>query len=341
MNTEEQPSSDSTGELTPVRKKPLPSLTIVGRSARMAQVLERARTIAASTGCALLIGETGVGKELFADFIHRSSPRAHGPLIKIALSAMPHELLESELFGHERGAFTNAHQAKRGLFEFAHTGSLFLDDIDDVPMAIQSKLLRVLEAREVLRVGSGIPIPIDVRVIASSKVDLKDLVGRGLFRADLYYRIHVFPVEIPPLRVRREDIPLLAEHFLRRFTGGEALHIEPSAVEALARYDWPGNVRELRNVIQRVALFARSGIGLEDLPPEFREGPPRDRMVQACMQCFGDGALPFGEVMACLEANLLGEALQRTDGNRSRAAELLGLSPSTFRDKLKKHRLDP
>ena len=339
METDGHPSSDGNRESVPVRAKPLPSLSIVGRSARMAQLLERARTIAASTGCALLIGETGVGKELFADFIHRSSPRAHGPLVKIALSAMPHELLESEIFGHERGAFTNAHQAKRGLFEFAHTGTLFLDDIDDVPLAIQSKLLRVLEAHEVLRIGSGTPIPIDVRVIASSKVDLKELVRRGLFREDLYYRINVFPVEIPPLRARREDVPLLAEHFLRRFSGGEAMRIEPSAVEALARHDWPGNVRELRNVIQRVALFASCGIGLEDLPPEFRDGAPRDRMVQACMRCFEEGALPFGEVMACLEANLLGEALKRTDGNRSRAAELLGLSPSTFRDKLKKHGL--
>jgi DNA-binding NtrC family response regulator len=340
MNSGERPSSDSTGRLARLRVKPLPSLAIVGRSEKMAKVLERARTIAGSPGCALLIGETGVGKELFADFIHGSSPRAHGPHVKIALSAMPHDLLESELFGHEQGAFTNAHQAKRGLFEFAHTGSLFLDDIDDVPLAIQSKLLRVLEAGEVLRIGSGAPIPIDVRVIASSKVDLKELVERGLFRADLYYRVNVFPVEIPPLRMRREDVPLLAEHFLRRFTRGETTHIEPSAAEALVRYDWPGNVRELRNVIQRVALFARSGIGIEDLPPEFREGPPRSATAEACMRCFDQGALPFGEVMACLESNLLREALRRSDGNRSRAAELLGLSPSTYRDKLKKHGLD-
>src|SRR5512132_1998616 len=264
------------------------SIAVVTRSEKMRAILARIDTIAQSDTSVLLVGETGVGKELFADYIHRISPRAERPLIKIALSAMPHELLESELFGHERGAFTSAHVEKRGLFELADGGTLFLDDIDDVPPTVQSKLLRVLESRQVMRVGGTTTIPIDVRIISASKVDLKELVSRQLFRADLLYRINVCPVEIPPLRERREDVPLLIEHFLRRFVPDRSFAISDAAERLMLAYEWPGNVRELRNVAQQIALFAKGEVKPEHLPAELREGHPVELLTKACSRCLTD-----------------------------------------------------
>ncbi len=316
------------------------SLAIVTRSEAMRAVLARVDTIANSDTSVLLVGETGVGKELFADYIHRVSPRAQGPLVKIALSAMPHDLLESELFGHQRGAFTNAVADKAGLFELADTGTLFLDDIDDVPPAVQVKLLRVLESHQVMRVGGGAPVPVDVRLITASKVDLKELVQRNLFRSDLFYRINVCPVQIPPLRARPEDVPLLASHFLRRFAPDKPLRLTQAAERALSAYDWPGNVRELRNVVQRIALFADGEIGVTDLPPEVGDGHALHLLVKACSRCMVDESLTYAEVVNCLETNLLRQALADAGGNRSRAAKALGLSLSTLRDKLKKYGLD-
>ncbi len=316
------------------------SVAIVTRSDRMRTILGRIDTIARSDTSVLLVGETGVGKELFADYIHRVSHRSERPLVKVALSAMPPELLESELFGHERGAFTSASGEKRGLFEMAHTGTLFLDDIDDVPATVQTKLLRALESREVLRVGSTTPIAIDVRLVTASKVDLRDLVARNLFRADLFYRINVCPVEIPPLRDRRDDVALLVEHFLVRFAGDRKVSVSREAMAALSAYAWPGNVRELRNIVQRLALFAQSEIGLDDLPAEVHDGEPIDRLLRACAQCQIDGHLSYANVVACLETTLLKRALARANGNRTQAARSLGLSLSTLRDKLKKYDLD-
>jgi len=306
----------------------------------MRALLARVDRIARSDTTVLLIGETGVGKELVADYVHRVSPRADRPFVKIALSAMPHDLLESELFGHERGAFTSATADKRGLFELAHTGTLFLDDVDDVPLGVQAKLLRVLESRQVMRVGGTVTIPIDVRLVSASKVDLRQLVERGTFRADLFYRLNVFPVEIPPLRDRREDIPLLVSHFLRRFAPERPLRLSPEAERALVNYDWPGNVRELRNVVQRIALFADGEIGPSDLPPEITGGHPVEQLVRACTRCLVEGSMTYTEVVACLESNLLRQALAEAGGNRTQAARLLGLSLSTLRDKLKKYGLD-
>jgi len=306
----------------------------------MQRVLAQVGTIAASDGSVLLVGETGVGKELFADYLHRIGPRAQRPIVKIALSAMPHELLESELFGHERGAFTHATSEKTGLFELAHSGTLFLDDIDDVPLSIQTKLLRVLESREVMRVGGTETIPVDVRLISASKADLRGLVQRGLFRSDLYYRINVIPIEIPPLRDRREDVGLLFDHFLRRFAPDRSLRVDGAALLALERYEWPGNVRELRNIAQRLALFSEGEIRQEDLPAEFQDAHPVDQLIKACTRCMAEEGMPFQQVVACLEANLLRDALGRTQGNQSQAAKLLGLSVSTLRDKLHKHGLD-
>jgi DNA-binding NtrC family response regulator len=315
-----------------------PTLAIVTKSERMRAILSRVETIARSETSVLLVGETGVGKELFADYIHRASARFDRPFVKLSLSAMPHELLESELFGHERGAFTSAVTEKRGLFDLANTGTLFLDDIDDVPPGVQVKLLRVLESRQVMRVGGSAPADIDVRLVTASKVDLKDLVSRNQFRADLFYRINVCPVEIPSLRDRREDVPLLAEYFLRRFAAGRPLTISPDAHRALARYGWPGNVRELRNIIQRLALFAQSEIRVEDLPSEITMGADVAQLAKACTRCLVDGEMSYTEVVACLERNLLRQALAEA-GSRTEAARVLGLSLSTLRDKLKKHGL--
>jgi DNA-binding NtrC family response regulator len=316
------------------------SVAIVTQSAKMHGILARIDTIAHSDTSVLLVGETGVGKELFADYIHRASPRASRPLIKIALSALPHELLESELFGHERGAFTSAHADKAGLFELAHTGTLFLDDIDDVPPAVQTKLLRVLESRQVMRVGGTATVPIDVRLISASKVDLRDLVGRGLFRSDLYYRINVCAVGIPPLRERREDVLLLMQHFLRRFVPDRAFAISEAAERLLLAYHWPGNIRELRNVSQQIALFANGTVEPEHLPADLREGHPVELLVRACSRCLLDASLSYNDVVFCLETNLLRQALAETGGNRTQAARMLGLSLSTLRDKLKKFGLD-
>jgi Nif-specific regulatory protein len=314
--------------------------SIVTQSERMRALLERIPTVAASNSPVLLLGETGVGKELFADIVHRLSPRRDGPLVKISLSAVPHELLESELFGHERGAFTHAIQTKKGLFEMADGGTIFLDDVDDVPPSMQPKLLRVLEAHEVMRVGATTTLPIDVRLVSASKVNLKDLVDRGLFRADLYYRLNVVPIEIPPLRLRPEDVALLAGHFLQRFSPEKELRLSTGALKALERYHWPGNVRELRNVIQRISLFATDEISVEDLPPELLDGNPMEVLARVCARCFSEQSLSFGEVVECLETNLLRQALKDTAGNRSRAARALGLSLSTMRDKLRKYGLD-
>ncbi len=318
-----------------------PPLTVITQNDNLRAILARISTIAASDSSVLLVGETGVGKELFADYIHRTSPRCDRPFVKIALSAMPLDLLESELFGHEKGAFTNATTEKKGLFELAHTGTLFLDDIDDVPQSIQTKLLRVLESHEVMRVGGTVTIPINVRLITASKVDLKQLVSRSLFRADLFYRINVVPVEIPALRERREDIPLLVEHFLERFAPEKSLTVLPDTLRALVNYSWPGNVRELRNITQRIALFAEKEIHLHDLPQEFHNGNPIDSVIKACSQCFTDDALSFNQIVSCLEVNLLRTALKDTGGNRSQAAKVLGLNLSTLRDKLKKYGLEP
>lgn len=315
------------------------SIAIVTQSESMRSIISRIDTISASDSSVLLIGETGVGKELFAEYIHHTSPRSLNPLVKVSLSALPPELLESELFGHEKGAYTSASSEKRGLFELADRGSVFLDDIDDFPLSLQSKLLRVLESHELKRVGGVTSIPINVRLISASKADLRDLVGKGLFRADLYYRLNVVPITIPPLRERSEDIPILVDHFLQKHAPGKTITISGDAKQALLRYSWPGNVREIRNVIQRIALFTNGEISLSDLPVEIREENPLDLMIKACNRCFVDGKMPFEDIVGCLESNLLRRALQQSGGNRTQAARILGMSLSTLRDKLKKYNL--
>ena len=313
------------------------SLTLITQNEVMRGILLRIDKIVDSNSSILLIGETGVGKEIFAEYIHRTSARSQKPFVKIALSALPADLLESELFGHEKGSYTSANTEKKGLLEIADSGSIFLDDIDDVPLQIQTKLLRVLESRELMRIGGTKPIQIDVRLITASKVDLKELVNRGIFRADLFYRINVMPITIPPLRERRDDISPLVEYFLKHYKPEKALTTSPSALRALVNYSWPGNVRELKNVIQRIALFAEDEIQAIDLPQEIQTENPLDFLLKACNKCYVDGDMSFEQIVGCLEHNLLKEALRKSLGNQSQAAKSLGLSLSTFRDKLKKH----
>jgi len=316
------------------------SLTILTQNEKMQNIISGIDHIVSSDSSILLIGETGVGKELFAEYIHRTSKRQMQPFIKVGLSALPAELLESELFGHEKGAFTSAGNEKKGLFELAEGGSIFLDDIDDFPYQLQSKLLRVLESRELMRIGGQTSIPIDVRLITASKNNLHDLVEKGIFRADLYYRINVVPVDIPPLRERSEDIPLLAEYYLKKFAPEKVIKVEKDALRKLALYQWPGNVRELRNVMQRISLFATDKIKVADLPSEIRNDHPIHSLTKACHRCLTNEEMTFEEVVACLEKNLIQQSLQETNGNKTQAAKLLKMNFSTFRDKLKKHNLE-
>ena len=316
------------------------TISLIAQSEVIRSIVARIDTIAKSDPSVLLIGETGVGKELFAEYIHHTSPRALRPFIKVGLAALPPDLLESELFGHDKGAYTSASNEKKGLFELAHTGSIFLDDIDDFPIMLQSKLLRVLESHELMRVGGTTPIPIDVRLITASKVDLRSLVEQKLFRPDLFYRINVVPLVIPPLRERPVDIPALVEYFVHRFSPDNGVSVDDDAMKVFVRYSWPGNIRELRNTIQRILLFGNGRIRVEDLPPEIREENPLGMMVKMCDRCFVEGKMTFDEVVACLETNLLRRTMEEAHGNRTHAARKLGMSLSTLRDKLKKYDLD-
>ena len=315
------------------------SFTLIARNEKVRELISKIDKIVDSNGSVLLTGETGVGKEIFAEYIHRTSNRANKPFVKLSLSAMPAELLESELFGHDKGAYTSAVAEKKGLFEIADTGSIFLDDIDDVPLKIQKKLLRVLESREIQRVGGTRTKNIDVRLITASKIDLKELVDKGIFRSDLFYRINVVPFEIPPLRERRDDIEPLIEYFIRHFDSNRKITLSADALKAFINYSWPGNVRELKNHIQRILLFVSEEIRLSDLPVELRSDNPFEHILKACNNCYSEGEMNFEQVIKCLEHNLIEKALTKTEWNQSKAAKNLGLSLSTFRDKLKKHNI--
>jgi transcriptional regulator with PAS, ATPase and Fis domain len=259
----------------------------LGTSGVWCDVLKRAARVAATEATTCLEGESGTGKEVVARFIHRQSERRRGPFVAINCAALPEQLLESELFGFERGAFTGAEQAKPGQIELASGGVLFLDEVTEMTPAAQAKFLRVLQEREFVRLGGTRPVKVNVRVIAATNRDLRDAVAQGQFRADLYYRLNVFDIHLPPLRQRLEDIPALVAGFLREFehTAGNLVTIAPEAMDALCRYDWPGNVRELRNVIERATIVCENGlIRAEDLSlsagvggARRQHGPGRDR----------------------------------------------------------------
>jgi len=310
---------------------------IIGRGGKMREILASVERVAPTRTTVLLCGESGVGKDLIARAVHFHSPRAKHPFVKINCTAIPENLMESELFGYEKGAFTGAAQSKPGKFEQADTGTVFLDEIGDVTPSIQVKLLRVLQEREFERLGSNKTKSIDVRVIAATNVDLQRAIEEGNFREDLYYRLNVFPMTIPPLRERREDVAFLAEHFLERFAaqqGRARLRLSAEAQSKLVQYDWPGNVRELENVIERALVLAGGDVLREDdirLDHAPRRGSGNGG---AAMVNGGDGFLPEGVSLDQHEQQLIREALRRSAGNKSQAARLLGLSRNALRYRL-------
>jgi two-component system, NtrC family, response regulator AtoC len=308
---------------------------IVSKSVAMQEVLATLDRVAPTNSTVLLGGESGVGKDLIARAIHEHSRRAAGPFIKINCTAIPENLLESELFGYEKGAFTGATTSKPGKFELADKGSIFLDEIGDVPGTIQVKLLRVLQEREFERLGGTKTLKVDVRVVAATNQDLRAALEQGTFREDLYYRLNVVPISIPPLREHKEDIPYLADFFLERFAreSGKAISgISSEAMKVLCDFHWPGNVRELENIVER-AVVMNSGPKIEVADIHLDVAAPRPAAASA-----GGGApsLPEGMTLDQLEDELVKDALQRTNGNKSRAARLLGLSRNTFRYRLAK-----
>ncbi len=306
-------------------------------------LLEHVRRAAASpTSTVLIRGETGVGKELIARQIHTMSPVAAGPFVDFNVSAVPENLVESELFGYEKGAFTDARSSKRGLFELADRGSLFLDEIGEMPLSMQAKLLRVLETKSFRKLGSTVDVRVQVRLIAATNKDLLAEVESGRFREDLYYRLDVIPVLVPPLRDRPEDVPVLAQHFLDQFSrelGRGVRRVSRRAMELLIGYSWPGNVRELRNLMERLVLMtAGEEVLPEHLPPHVVSGPTASRGGrEAAGLSPGDDRLPTLEE---IERAAILHTLERVGGNKTKAAEALGISRQTLRAKMKEEGAD-
>lgn len=309
---------------------------VVGESEAMRRVLDMAERVAETDVTVLLTGESGTGKEMIARGIHLASPRANGPFVAINCAAIPESLIESELFGHRKGSFTGATSDATGTVEAASGGTLFLDEIGSMPLGLQPKLLRVLEQREVVRLGESSPRAIDVRVIAASNRDLGAMVGMHEFREDLYFRLAVVPIELPPLRNRREDIPLLAAHLLAQSLERHrrsGIRLDRSVIEALASHDWPGNVRELANVIERMVVLARTEVlSLDDLPEAIGN---RSRHVAGVVLEVPEDGVSLDDV----ERELLRLALERHDGNQTRAARFLRITRSALIYRMQKHGL--
>ena len=313
---------------------------VVGTSARMRGVFDFVRVIANSESTVLITGESGTGKELIANLIHHSSSRRHRPFLAVSCAILSETLIESELFGHERGAFTNAIKERPGRFELADGGTLFLDDIDDVPLTMQVKLLRVLQTRTVERVGAVRSIPVDVRVLTGSKRDLRQLVAEGAFREDLFYRLNVIPIQLPPLRERSEDIPMLVDHFFRRYfrsRGKEPKPVSPAVLEAFRRYPWPGNVRELENACERIAQTCICDSVMAGCVPAtvfFQKTAGTQPSVMSDPE--HPAGVSLDDRIREVETNLIGWALKASDGNKSKAAALLKVKRSTLGDRIKK-----
>jgi two-component system response regulator HydG len=306
---------------------------ILGQSRAMREVFQTIQLVAPSDTRVLVTGESGTGKELVARAIHNISPRRAAPLVAVACGAVPETLLEDTLFGHEKGAFTDARERRIGRFEHATGGTVFLDDIDDMPLSTQVKLLRVLQEGEIERLGGGAPIRVDVRVIAATKVDLEDAVNEGRFRRDLYYRLNVVPVRLPPLREREDDLKLLAQHFIDVYGKGRSFRIEPETMDAMMRYTWPGNVRELEHAIERaIALsgpndvLARDHILGSKPIPERRPAPGR--------------VTELSDAVAEAERAAIRAALEHTRGRKAEAARILGISRKNLWEKMKHHGMD-
>lgn len=328
---------------------------MVGDSAAMHAVMQQLQQAARSRSTVLLRGESGTGKELGARALHKLGERSEQAFVKLNCAALPENLLESELFGHERGAFTGAVRMRRGRFELADKGALFLDEIGDISLAMQVKLLRVLQERTFERVGGSRPIEVDVRIIAATNVDLEEAVRQGRFREDLYYRLHVVPIVLPSLRERREDIPLLVGYFLRRFNeeNGKDLKISSAAMDLVVGYDWPGNVRELENCVERMVVMARREIiAPEDVPlpvnltrPYALPSAVPNTMSSAMPKLPGPAPMPGAAslpgAVADIERQRVVEALQRCGGVQTRAASILGITPRQLGYRLKKYGIDP
>jgi len=314
---------------------------VVGKSARMRAVFEFLRVIGNSESTVLVTGESGTGKEVTATLIHQSSRRKHHPFVAVSCALFSETLIESELFGHERGAFTGAIKDRPGRFELADGGTIFLDDIDDVPLSMQVKLLRVLQNRTIERLGGTRTVPVNVRIIAGSKRDLKQMVIDGKFREDLYYRLNVLPVALPPLRERREDIPVLMEHFLQRYfrrSGDDEPQISDAVRQAFMRYSWPGNVRELENACERIAQTCTCGtvrVGCMSASILFRAGSqPPDPALSSPLPAGPAAPVSLDDRLRELESNLIMWALKVSNGNKSKAAELLQIKRSTLGDRI-------
>ena len=315
---------------------------IIGESPSIMAVLQQVEQAAGSRSTVLLRGESGTGKELVARALHKLSDRRQQTFVQLNCAALPESLLESELFGHERGAFTGAVKMRRGRFEMADKGTLFLDEIGDISLTTQVKLLRVLQERTFERVGGNRSITVDTRIIAATNIDLEAAVRAGSFREDLYYRLNVVPIVLPPLRQRREDIPQLVGYFLQRFNAEnhKRLKISSSAMDLIVGYDWPGNVRELENCVERMVVMARHDIiAPEDVPLPANVQRAPALAMSAATPAPDDHSLT--RTIAELEHDRLIEALQRTGGVQTRAAALLGITPRQLGYKLKKYRIDP
>jgi len=306
---------------------------IFGSSPRIREMFRLLEMVAPSEATVLLLGETGTGKELVAQAIHRNSPRAAGPFVVVNCATLPETLLESELFGHERGSFTGATVRKDGRFWVAHHGTVFLDEIAELPLPIQAKILRVLQAREFEPVGSNRTQKVDVRIITATNRDLGKMVRDGQFRGDLYYRLNVFQLVLPPLRERLEDLPVLADFFLKKYGKKNrrgVITLAPEALQVFRRYSWPGNIRELENVIERGVIVCRGNVlNLEDLPP--------------ALQPQGEWLAPGGEGepgLPELERQLISRTLERVAGQRRQAAEILGISLDELNLKIRSYGLE-
>jgi two-component system response regulator PilR (NtrC family) len=312
---------------------------IVGKSPRMQQVFGLITQAAPSRSTILVVGESGTGKELVAKAIHANSPRADKSFIVVNSGSLPHDLLESNLFGHVKGAFTGAVYAKKGLFELADKGTLFFDEIGNIPLETQAKLLRVMQEREFMRLGGIDVIKVDVRIVAATNVDLRRAVEEGRFREDLYYRLNVIAIQLPPLRQRKEDVPALVTHFVEKYARENekpVTGVTPEAMQALLDYDWPGNVRELENVIERgVVLTTSSRIGRELIPDHVRSAPS----FHVPHMTVPPEGISLRDVIANFEKRLIESTLESTAGVQKEAARLLGLKPTTLNEMIKRHNI--
>ncbi len=312
---------------------------LIGRSLLMRELFELLETVAASVSTVLVTGETGTGKELAARAIHHNSPRRAHRFVTLNCSAVPETLLETELFGHVRGAFTGAVATRQGRLETAHQGTFFLDEVGTMSAGLQAKLLRVLQERELERVGDTRTIKIDVRIIAATNTDLSQLVSEGRFREDLFYRLNVIPICLPPLRERREDIPLLVQHFVHRLTRQQVpareITVTQEAMRRMMAYGWPGNIRQLENAVERAIALGRdrTQIDVPDLPPELQEAPAAGQPVGVLLP---EGGLDMPAYIADIERQLIRRALAETGGNKQQAARLLGLKRTTLVEKTRR-----